>query len=79
MLNMIGVRIDEEMERALDAVVKRQGRTRSAVVREALERYLNATDLAEEARRQSLAVGCDTAENDAVRFIEDATDLGGRG
>ncbi|MGM0575166.1 MAG: antitoxin MazE-like protein [Myxococcota bacterium] len=69
---MIGVRLDSEMERALDALARRQGRTRSDIVREALERYLEADELRAEARRQSLLVASDPAEEDAADFIEHA-------
>jgi predicted DNA-binding protein len=65
MLNMIGVRMDPEMERRLEAAARREGRTKSAIVREAVERYLRATDLVEEARSQSLRVSGDAASRDA--------------
>jgi predicted DNA-binding protein len=73
---MLGIRLDSKTERDLEALARRQGRTKSAVVREAIRRYLTSVDLAGEARRQSLAVGGDGAEQDAIRFIEQATDLG---
>lgn len=76
---MLGIRLDPETERELAALAKRQGRTKSAVVREAIRRYLTSIDLAGEARRQSLAVSGDTAEQDALRFVEHATDWGDAG
>lgn len=76
MFNMIGIRIDPDLQRRLDAAARRQGRTKSAIVREAVRRYLTDTDLEDEARRQSLRVSGDSAERDAVRFVEDAVDLG---
>jgi predicted DNA-binding protein len=74
MFNMIGLRIDPAMEYELEALARQQGRTKSALVREAIERYLRSEGLAEEARRQSLAVSGDRAERDAIRFVEQATD-----
>lgn len=76
MFNMLGIRIDPATERELEALARRQGRTKSAVVREALRRYLASVGLADEARRQSLAVGADDAEREAARFTERATDPG---
>lgn len=76
MFNMIGIRIGRDMEYELDALARRQGRTKSAVVREAIERYLRSEGLVEEARRQSLAVSGDRPERDAILFAEEATDLG---
>lgn len=76
MFNMLGIRIDSDMERELEALARRQGRTKSAIVREAIGRYLASIDLAGEARRQSLAVSGDEAEKDAASFVEHAVDLG---
>ncbi|MCA9519224.1 MAG: ribbon-helix-helix protein, CopG family [Myxococcales bacterium] len=65
---MIGVRLDEDTERQLDAAAKRLGRTRSEIVRDALRRYLEAdASFLAEARRQSLlASGADDAEAAAL-------------
>lgn len=73
--NMIGVRIDTELEHRLADAARREGRSKSAIVREAIRRYLTATDLAEEARTQSLSVSGDAAEREAARFVEEAVDL----
>lgn len=75
MLYMVGIRLDAEALRELEAVAKRQGRTKSAVVREAVRRYLTSVNLVGEAKRQSLAVGRDRAEQEATRFVERATHL----
>ena len=45
------IRIDRELERRLDRVASRSGRSRSAIVREALERRLAMDQLAELRRR----------------------------
>lgn len=50
---MIGVRIDKEMQGKLEALSRRTGRSKSDVAREAIRRYLEAHDLAAEARLQS--------------------------
>jgi RHH-type transcriptional regulator, rel operon repressor / antitoxin RelB len=52
---MFAIRLDPELEQSLDAVVKATGRTRSAIVREALLRYLEDmedSELAEAAYRE---------------------------
>lgn len=72
---MLGIRLDDETRRELEALARQQGRSKSAIVREALRRYLTSIDLAGEARRQSLAVDNDRAERDAISFIEHATDI----
>jgi len=53
MFNMLGVRLDPKLERLLSAVAKRRRMSRSALVREAVRRYLDV-ELAERAREQSL-------------------------
>lgn len=53
---MLGVRLDEELERRLAAVARSQGRSKSDIAREAVRRYVDLHDEAfrREARRQSL-------------------------
>lgn len=52
---MIAIRIDSDMEQTLDTIAKAQGKSRSAIVREALLRYfedLEDTEMAEAAYRE---------------------------
>ena len=49
----ITIRLDESLERLLDTIVKRTGRTRSEVIRDALRRQLLVLEF-EELRRQSM-------------------------
>lgn len=53
---MLGVRLDEELERRLAAVARTQERSKSDVARDAIRRYVEQNDLAflAEAKRQSL-------------------------
>ena len=47
----VTIRIDPKLERRLDRAAKRSGRSRSAIVRDALERQLALDQLAELRRR----------------------------
>jgi RHH-type transcriptional regulator, rel operon repressor / antitoxin RelB len=53
---MLGVRLDDELERRLASVARTQGRSKSDIAREAVRRYVDRYDEAyrAEARRQSL-------------------------
>lgn len=51
---MLGVRIDKELEHKLEVLSRQSGRSKSDVAREAIRRYVEAHDLAAEARQQSL-------------------------
>jgi len=73
---MLAIRLDPELERRLAAVARRQRRTKSQVVREALLRYIEGQSLAAEARRQSLHVSRTAGEREALRFVEHAADIG---
>jgi predicted DNA-binding protein len=53
-LNMLGVRLDPKTDRLLAALARQRRTTKSALVREAIERYLQNADLAGRAREQSL-------------------------
>lgn len=59
---MLAVRLDEELEARLAALARSRGRSKSDLVRDALERYLNEDAYLAEMRRQSLlaaqADGC---------------------
>jgi predicted transcriptional regulator len=50
---VIGVRVDPELERRLDALARQLGKSRSACIREAIDHYLLRHDSGEQARRQS--------------------------
>jgi RHH-type rel operon transcriptional repressor/antitoxin RelB len=54
---MLGVRLDNDLERRLASVARNQGRSKSDIAREAVRRYVEMHDQAflAEARRQSLA------------------------
>lgn len=63
--SMLGVRIDKDLERKLDVLSRQSGRSKSDVAREAIRRYLEAHDLAAEARQQSqLASASPTTDPD---------------
>ncbi len=53
---MIAIRVDKEIEQALDLIARAQGSSRSAVVREAILRYLEDQedlDLIRQARAET--------------------------
>jgi RHH-type rel operon transcriptional repressor/antitoxin RelB len=54
MLNMLGVRLDPKLDRLLGAEARRRRTTKSEVAREAIRRFLEAADIAKQAREQSL-------------------------
>lgn len=74
---MVGVRLDAETERRLEAAARRLGRTKSEVVRDALRRYLadDAAFLAE-ARRQSLLVSGHGDDDEAASLALALVDVG---
>lgn len=53
---MLGVRLDDDLERRLTSVARSQGRSKSDIAREVVRRYVDQHDEAflAEARRQSL-------------------------
>ena len=53
---MLGVRLDDDLERRLAAVARNQGRSKSDIARDAVRRYVEQHDQAflAEAKRQSL-------------------------
>lgn len=64
---MLGVRLDDELERRLTSVARSQGRSKSDIAREAVRRYVDRHDSAlwAEAKRQSLAAAaCGWTEED---------------
>ena len=52
---MLGVRLDDELERRLTSVARSQGRSKSDIARDAVRRYVDLHDAAflAEAKRQS--------------------------
>lgn len=53
---MLGVRLDDELERRLTSVARTQGRSKSDIARDVIRRYVDLHDAAllAEAKRQSL-------------------------
>jgi RHH-type rel operon transcriptional repressor/antitoxin RelB len=74
---MLGIRLDPELERRLEALARQTGKSKSYHAREALQRYLMENRLPAEARRQSVSVSRRKNEQDALDFIEDAADQTG--
>ena len=64
---MLGVRLDKKTDKLLTLLARQRRTTKSALVREAIERYLIVVDIARRAREQSLrasAVDIDELEHD---------------
>lgn len=74
---MLGIRLEPELERGLEALARQMGKSKSYVAREAIRQYLTENTLAIEARRQSRAVSRRKGEQAALDFIEDAADQAG--
>lgn len=75
---MLGVRLDNELERRLASVARTQGRSKSDIARDAVRRYVDMHDNAylAEARRQSLAAAARgwTADDEAWEALAAADD-----
>jgi predicted transcriptional regulator len=52
-LNILGVRLDKELDRRLTAEARRRRVTKSQLAREAIDRYLAGHDLVVQAQEQS--------------------------
>ena len=65
---MLGLRIDDSLERKLDQLARRTGRSKSELARDAIRRYVDAADLDGEARRQSLLVSAHDSDEDYLPF-----------
>lgn len=52
--NVLGVRLEPRLERALAQLARRRRTTKSALAREAIDRFVREAGLAEQAREQSL-------------------------
>jgi len=77
---VVTLRVSRDLDRAIAREARRLRRTRSALLREILERALEGgagTDPAAEARRQSLLVSRRTSEREVVEFVERVADRRG--
>lgn len=78
---VITVRVATDLERRIAREARRRRRSKSALVREAIERAFapgpEPPDPAVEARRQSILVSGRPSEREALRLIEQAADLRG--
>jgi RHH-type transcriptional regulator, rel operon repressor / antitoxin RelB len=74
---MLGIRLEPELERRLEALARQTGKSKSYHAREPIQHYLTENNLAAEARRQSVSVSRRENEQDALDFIENATDQTG--
>ena len=80
---VVTLRVPRALDRRIEQEARRRRRTKSAVLREALQSAFGGgspeDDLAREARRQSLLVGGRASEREALEFIEQtAEDQGWR-
>lgn len=77
-LIVLTLRVPPELERQIARVARQRRRTRSAVLREALESAFGAAgpadDPAQEARRQSLLVSNRASEREALGFVDAVAD-----
>lgn len=74
---MLAVRLDEKLQKRLETLSKRTGRSRSSYMREALERYLDDLEdyaLAVAAYEQHLETGGATYTSEEVRRRLDLDD-----
>jgi len=78
---VLAVRIDRELESSLDREARRRRTTRSELVRELLSAGLGATggasELEQEAARQSALVSGCSSEEEVLDFLERAADTRG--
>ena len=80
---VLTLRVPPDLDRRIERAARRRRRTKSAVLREALESAFGGAgppdDPAREARRQSLLVSGRASEREALEFIErNADDQGWR-
>jgi predicted transcriptional regulator len=80
---VLTLRVPPDLDRRIERVAQRRRRTKSAVLREALQSAFGgdppADDPAREARRQSLLVSGRDSEQEALEFVEHvAVDQGWR-
>ncbi len=74
---MLGIRLEEELDQKLAAIARQRGITKSALVREAIRRFLAENELVSESRRQSLLVAGRKEERETLEQIEQTVDLEG--
>jgi predicted transcriptional regulator len=78
---VLTLRVPADLDRRIAQAARRNKRTKSAVLREALSQAFGAAPLPEdparEARRQSLLVSRRRSERDALDFVEHAADTRG--
>jgi predicted transcriptional regulator len=78
---VLTLRVPLLLERRIERVARRRRRTKSVVLREALESAFGnegpADDPAREARRQSLLVSGRASERDALDFVDQSADRRG--
>lgn len=75
---VLTLRVPPDLDRRIGQLARKRRRTKSAVLREALERAFGdgtpTDDPAREARRQSLLVGGRPSEQEVLEFIERSAD-----
>lgn len=75
---VLTLRVPPDLDRRIERAARRRRRTKSAVLREALEGIFGGSgppeDPAREARRQSLLVSGRASEQDALEFVELSAD-----
>ena len=80
---VVTIRVPAELDRRIAREARRRRRSKSALVRDALQSAFGAVapadDPAREARRQSLLVSGRASEREALEFIEASADDGGWG
>ena len=78
---VLTLRVPADLDRRIAQAARRNKRTKSAVLREALNRAFGGAPLpddpAREARRQSLLVSRRKSERDALDFVEHGADTRG--
>jgi ribbon-helix-helix CopG family protein len=78
---VVTLRVSPDLDRSIEREARRRRRTKSAVLREALENAFGVnepgSDPATEARRQSLLVSGRTSERETLRFIGQAAERRG--
>ena len=78
---VVTLRLPEELGRRIAREARRRRRTRSAVVRDALQAAFGDAaaepDPAREARRQSLLVSKRASEREVLEFVEASSDVRG--
>ena len=76
--SVLTLRVPVDLERRIERAARLRGRTKSAVLREALQAAFGGgsppDDPAREARRQSLLVSGRASEREALEFIEGSAD-----